>query len=39
MKQREFTTEQEILQRYRLKEIFEKERHNKRKQMTVTDVF
>lgn len=24
---------------YKLKEIFEKERHNKRKQMTLTDVF
>lgn len=35
----EFSTELEILQMYKLKEIFEKERHDKRKQMTLMDVF
>jgi hypothetical protein len=39
MEQKSFTTEQEIMQMYRLKEKFEKERHSKSKQMTLTDLF
>jgi hypothetical protein len=32
-------TEQEIMQMYRLKQKFEKERHSKSKQMTLMDLF
>jgi hypothetical protein len=39
MEQKSFTTEQEIMQMYRLKEKFEKERHSKSKQTTLTDLF
>jgi hypothetical protein len=39
MEQKSFTTEQEILQMYRLKEKFEKERRSKSKQTTLTDLF
>jgi hypothetical protein len=38
MERKSFTTEQEIMQMYRLKEKFEKERHSKSKQMTLTDL-
>jgi hypothetical protein len=39
MEQKPFTTEQEIVQMYRLKEKSEKERHSKSKQTTLTDLF
>jgi hypothetical protein len=39
MERRSFATEQEIMQMYRLKEKFEKERCSKSKQMTLTDHF
>jgi hypothetical protein len=39
MEQKSFTTEQEVMQMYRLKEKFEKERCNKSKQTTLTDLF
>jgi hypothetical protein len=39
MEQKSFTTEQEIMQMYRLKEKFEKERRCKSKQTTLTDLF
>jgi hypothetical protein len=39
MEQKSFTTEQEIIQMYRLKEKFGKERHSKSKQTTLTDLF
>jgi hypothetical protein len=39
MEGKSFTTEQEIMQMYRLKEKFEKERHSKSKQTTLTDLF
>jgi hypothetical protein len=39
MEQKSFTTEQEIMQTYRLKEKFEKERCSKSKRMTLTDLF
>jgi hypothetical protein len=39
MARKSFTTEQEIMQMYRLKEKFEKERHSKSKQTTLTDLF
>jgi hypothetical protein len=39
MERKSFTTEQEIMQVYRLKEKFEKERCSKSKQMTLMDLF
>jgi hypothetical protein len=39
MERKSFTTEQEIMQMYRLKEKFEKERRSKSKQMTLIDLF
>jgi hypothetical protein len=39
MERKSFTTEQEILQMYRPKEKFEKERRSKSKQMTLMDLF
>jgi hypothetical protein len=39
MKQKSFTTEQEIMQMYRLNEKYEKERRGKSKQTTLTDLF
>jgi hypothetical protein len=39
MEQKSFTTKQEIMQMYRLKEKFEKERHSKSKQTTLTYLF
>jgi hypothetical protein len=39
VEQKSFTTKQKIMQIYRLKEKFEKERHSKSKQMTLTDLF
>jgi hypothetical protein len=39
MERKSFITEQETMQMYRLKEKFEKERHNKSKQMTLRDLF
>jgi hypothetical protein len=39
MERKSFTTEQEIMQRYRLKEKFEEERRSKGKQTTLTDLF
>jgi hypothetical protein len=39
MERKSFTTEQEIMQIYRLKDKFEKERRSKSKQMTLTDLF
>jgi hypothetical protein len=39
MERKSFTTEQEIMQMYRLKEKFEKERHSESKQTTLTDLF
>jgi hypothetical protein len=39
MEWKSFTSEQEIMQMYTLKEKFEKERRNKSKQMTLTDLF
>jgi hypothetical protein len=39
MERKSLTTEQEIMQMHRLKEKFEKERHGKSKQKTLTDLF
>jgi hypothetical protein len=39
MERKSFTTEQEIMQTYRLKEKFEKERHSKSKQTILMDLF
>jgi hypothetical protein len=39
MERKSFTTEQEIMQMYRLKEKSEKEKRNKSKQTTLTDIF
>jgi hypothetical protein len=39
MEHMSFTTEQEIMQMYRPKEKFEKERRSKSKQTTLTDLF
>jgi uncharacterized protein YeeX (DUF496 family) len=39
MERKSLTTVQEIMQMYRLKEKFEKERCSKSKQMTLTDLF
>jgi hypothetical protein len=39
MGQKSFTTEQEIMQMYRLKEKFEKEGHSRSKQRTLTYLF
>jgi ABC-type transport system involved in Fe-S cluster assembly fused permease/ATPase subunit len=39
MERKSFTNEQEIMQMYRLKEKFEKERHSKSKRTTLTDLF
>jgi hypothetical protein len=39
MKRKSNTTKQEIIQMYRLKEKFKKERRSKSKQMTLTDLF
>jgi hypothetical protein len=39
MERKSFTTEQEIMQMYRLKEKYEKERCSKSKQTTLTDLF
>jgi hypothetical protein len=39
MERKSFTTEQEIMQMYRLKYKFEKERCSKSKQTTLTDLF
>jgi hypothetical protein len=39
MEGKSFTTEQEIMQMYRLKEKFEKERCNKSKHTTLTDLY
>jgi hypothetical protein len=39
MERKSFTTEQEIMQMYRLKEKFERERRSKSKQTTLTDLF
>jgi hypothetical protein len=39
MERKSFTTEQEIMLMYRLKEKYEKERRSKSKQMTLTDLF
>jgi hypothetical protein len=38
MEHKSFTTEQEIMQMYRLKEKFEKERRSKSKQTTLTEL-
>jgi hypothetical protein len=39
MERKSFTTEQEIMQMYRLKEKFEKERRSKSKQTALMDLF
>jgi hypothetical protein len=39
MERKSFTTEQEIMQMYRLKEKFERERRSKSKQTALTDLF
>jgi hypothetical protein len=39
MERKSFITQQEMMQMYRLKEKFEKERRNKIKQTTLTDLF
>jgi hypothetical protein len=39
MEQKSFTTKQEIMQMYKLKEKFEKEWHSRSKQTTLTDLF